>query len=166
MGVVLYELATGHLPFSGGDAFAIAFKHISEPPPSPTSFDPNVPLWLEAIILKALQKEPADRYASAGELERDLIRADAAVGESSATRYDAPVAVPAHLVDQALPMGIGATPTPPSRPSDFLPGAGSMPIPAGTTPLVQAPIYPHGEPHVVPSGPRLWWVELSAFYWA
>lgn len=73
LGVVLYEMATGKPPFSGDNPVAIAYKHVKEPPPAPRSLNPAVPPALEAIILKALAKEPESRYQSAEDMRTDLI---------------------------------------------------------------------------------------------
>ncbi len=64
-GVVLYEMATGRLPFDGESAVAIAMKQVGEPPPPPRSVNPAMPPALEAVILKSLEKDPARRFASA-----------------------------------------------------------------------------------------------------
>ncbi|HEY4280266.1 MAG TPA: Stk1 family PASTA domain-containing Ser/Thr kinase [Conexibacter sp.] len=61
VGVILFELLTGHVPFDAESAVTIALKHVAEPPPSPSAFDPTVAPELEAITLWALEKEPADR---------------------------------------------------------------------------------------------------------
>jgi beta-lactam-binding protein with PASTA domain/tRNA A-37 threonylcarbamoyl transferase component Bud32 len=74
LGVVLYEMAAGKPPFSGDSPVAIAYKHVKEAPPSPRSINPAVPASLEAIILKAMAKDPADRYQSAEEMRADLAR--------------------------------------------------------------------------------------------
>ncbi|HET6965902.1 MAG TPA: Stk1 family PASTA domain-containing Ser/Thr kinase [Acidimicrobiales bacterium] len=74
LGVVLYETATGKPPFTGDNPVSIAYKHVKEAPPPPRSVNPAVPAALEAIILKALAKEPADRYQSAEEMRSDLVR--------------------------------------------------------------------------------------------
>lgn len=72
LGVLLYELATGRLPFLGEDAFSVALQHLSNAPPRPREINAGVPEWLERIILKAMAKDPNDRYASAGQLEAEL----------------------------------------------------------------------------------------------
>jgi beta-lactam-binding protein with PASTA domain len=68
IGVVLYELLTGKVPFEGETAVTIALQHISREPPPPSALNPAVPAALDAIVLRALRKEPAQRYQSAEEL--------------------------------------------------------------------------------------------------
>src|SRR5690606_16634381 len=74
LGVVLYEMTTGHPPFAGDSAVAIAYKHVQENPVPPRHLDPALPETLEAITLKCLAKNPANRYPSAQDLRADLRR--------------------------------------------------------------------------------------------
>jgi len=74
LGVVLYEMTTGHPPFAGDSAVAIAYKHVQENPVPPRRIDPSLPETLEAITLKCLAKNPANRYPSAQDLRADLRR--------------------------------------------------------------------------------------------
>ena len=74
LGVVLYEMLTGTLPYRAESPVAIAMKHVIEPPRSPREANPNVPEALDTITLKLLAKEPEERYASAEELVTDLER--------------------------------------------------------------------------------------------
>ncbi len=71
-GVVLFEIFTGELPFKGTSAMQIMLKHLEEPPPPPRSVWPEIPVKLEAIILRCLEKEPAARYGSVDELYKEL----------------------------------------------------------------------------------------------
>ncbi len=74
LGVVLYEMIIGRPPFSGDSAVAIAYKHVQENPVPPRRIDPNLPETLEAITLKTLAKNPANRYPSAQDMRADLRR--------------------------------------------------------------------------------------------
>jgi eukaryotic-like serine/threonine-protein kinase len=68
VGVILYELLSGAVPFEGETAVAIAFKQVSADPRPPSEINPALPPALDAIVLRALAKDPAQRYADAGEL--------------------------------------------------------------------------------------------------
>ncbi|HEY7347814.1 MAG TPA: protein kinase [Ktedonobacterales bacterium] len=70
LGVVLFYLVTGRVPFVGPQPMTVAAKHVSEPPPPPRQFRSDLPPAAEQVILKALEKDPAARYRSAGELSR------------------------------------------------------------------------------------------------
>lgn len=68
LGVVLYELIVGRVPFSADTPFAVIHDHIYRPLPAPSSVNPDVTPQVEAVLVKALAKTPADRYATATEL--------------------------------------------------------------------------------------------------
>ncbi|HEX2040738.1 MAG TPA: Stk1 family PASTA domain-containing Ser/Thr kinase [Acidimicrobiales bacterium] len=74
LGVVLYEMVTGHPPFAGDNPVSIAYKHVREDPPLPRSVNPAVPPAFEAIVMQAMAKDPALRYQSADDLRADLLR--------------------------------------------------------------------------------------------
>jgi len=74
LGVILYEMATSRVPFEGGTALSIAMKHKGERPRDPRQLNPGVTADLSGVILKCLEKEPADRYQSAAALGADLDR--------------------------------------------------------------------------------------------
>jgi serine/threonine-protein kinase len=74
-GVVLYELLTGRVPFDGEAPVAIALKHVSERPVPPGQLQPGIPPALEAVVLRALEKDPAHRFQSADEFLAALERA-------------------------------------------------------------------------------------------
>ncbi len=65
LGVLTYELLTAHLPFFGGLAPAILYAHVYTPPPDPRSLNPNMPASVAQVLLKALNKQPTNRYPSA-----------------------------------------------------------------------------------------------------
>ena len=77
-GVVLYELFTGALPFEGDSPLAVVLKHVQERPPSPQTMNPKIDPKVAAIILKCMQKEPADRFQSVNDLYEALTRVTAA----------------------------------------------------------------------------------------
>ena len=72
VGVMLYEMLTGRLPFEAESAVAVAIKHIEEVPKPPREWNPDIPAGLESIVMRAMQKDAADRYASAAEMLRDI----------------------------------------------------------------------------------------------
>ncbi|BAF59962.1 serine/threonine protein kinase [Pelotomaculum thermopropionicum SI] len=72
LGVVLYEMVTGVLPFQGETPIAVALKHIQEEPARPSFVNPSVPPGLEKIICRAMAKVPHERYQSAGDMAADL----------------------------------------------------------------------------------------------
>ena len=74
LGVVLYEMLTGRVPFDEENPIATAMKHVTEEPASPRELDPTIPRALEAITLKLLKKDPEQRHQSATELAEDLGR--------------------------------------------------------------------------------------------
>jgi len=72
IGIVLFELLTGRLPFDGESAISIALKHLQSETPSPKRWNPDIPQSIENIILKSTAKDPFHRYDSVEELEKDL----------------------------------------------------------------------------------------------
>jgi serine/threonine-protein kinase len=72
IGVMLYELLTGRVPFEAESPVTIALKHVSERPVPPSEVNPEVPPALEAVVMRALEKEPARRFADADEFARAL----------------------------------------------------------------------------------------------
>jgi serine/threonine-protein kinase len=131
VGIVLYEMLTGSVPFTGDTPLEIAMKHLSTTPLPPSEKRREVPHELDSIVLRALAKDPADRYQSADEMDADLARAsrgqavapeteEAATqvlrGAGAATLAGAPTAI-TRQVNVAPPP---ATPPPPySRPTGF-----------------------------------------------
>src|SRR6185312_9050871 len=94
IGVILYELLTGVVPFDGETAVAIAFKQVSAQPRPPSEVNPAVPLGLDAVVLRALAKDPAQRYADADEFIAALQREREALPASAATAGTAVLAAP------------------------------------------------------------------------
>ncbi|KRN88585.1 Stk1 family PASTA domain-containing Ser/Thr kinase [Ligilactobacillus ceti] len=75
LGIILYELLTGDVPFKGENALAIAMKHFHEEIPTIRNLNPNVPQALENVVLKATAKNVSNRYLSAREMQEDLVLA-------------------------------------------------------------------------------------------
>jgi serine/threonine-protein kinase len=76
-GCVLYELLCGHPPFVGDSPVSVAYQHVREDPKPPSLSNRDVPPPVDAVVLKALAKNPVNRYQSAGEMRADLLRAAA-----------------------------------------------------------------------------------------
>ncbi|WP_020112261.1 Stk1 family PASTA domain-containing Ser/Thr kinase [Rhodococcus sp. 114MFTsu3.1] len=74
LGCVLFEILTGEPPFKGDSPVAVAYQHVREDPELPSRVNPDVPRELDSIILKAMAKNPANRYQSAAEMRTDLVR--------------------------------------------------------------------------------------------
>ena len=105
IGVMLFELLTGRVPFDGESPVTIALRHVSEPPPAPSQLNPAVPPALDAVVLRALAKDPRERFADADEFIAALTSAAAAPHDATqvtrlapATAYlPASEAPPSHL---------------------------------------------------------------------
>ena len=85
LGVVLFEMLTGRLPFEGETALAVAVKHKSEPPPDPRRFNAQIPEELGKLVLKCLKKEKSERHRSADDLAAELARIEKTLPETART---------------------------------------------------------------------------------
>jgi serine/threonine-protein kinase len=114
IGVMLYELLTGTVPFEGESVVAIALRHLSEPPRPPSSLVPSISPSLDAIVLRALAKSPEERFADADEFlaaldgERARLRSD----PTSQTAALAPLMLPATT-------GFSRPPVAPAHPATY-----------------------------------------------
>ena len=98
LGVILYELVTGRVPFEGGSALSIVVKHKTEPPPNPKEYNPDLSSELTAVILKCMAKDREQRYQSAGELLAELSNLQKGM---QITAIPAVPSIPAFLAGQA-----------------------------------------------------------------
>lgn len=110
LGIILYEMLTGRVPFAGESATVIMMKQVQDPAPSVLAERPDLPEAVNGVIKKALAKQPIDRYQSAGELSSDLLKAasleaasDPALAALSAAQTvpNTPVTATADDVDEA-----------------------------------------------------------------
>ncbi len=108
LGIMLFQMVTGKLPFNADTPLAVAMKHVSEPVPLPIRFNPDVPQMLQTIILKALAKEPNDRFQSAREMVAALRRVDLSARAQ-------PVTVPPSIAPAAKTEILPPEPVEPAR---------------------------------------------------
>jgi eukaryotic-like serine/threonine-protein kinase len=107
LGIVLYELLTGSVPFTGDSPVEIAMKHLSATPQPPSSRRPDVPRDVDLVVLRSLAKDPDDRYQTAEEMDADLGRVARGASVSDETA-DAATAI---LRAPPLPTGAAAART-------------------------------------------------------
>jgi eukaryotic-like serine/threonine-protein kinase len=133
VGIVLYEMLTGKVPFGGDSAIEIAMKHLNELPKPPSKIRPEIPPELDQVVLRALAKAPEDRYQTAEEFAEDLHRVEAGlpVAPETSDAATALLAAPATTIGgttQVLPgdaTQVAPVPVPPPRrPPPYEPGYG------------------------------------------
>jgi serine/threonine-protein kinase len=110
VGVVLYELLTGAVPFTGDTPVEIAIKHLSSAPEPPSVRRAEVPRDLDKVVLRALAKDPADRYQSAEEMDADLARVASGAAVSPATEEAATA-----IISRPFPTAVTAITPPRTR---------------------------------------------------
>jgi len=149
IGILLYELLTGTVPFEGDSVVAIALRHLSEPPRPPSTLVSSISPNLDAIVLRALAKDPRQRFADADEFlaalagERERLRAE----DGSKTATFAPLVLP-------VPLGAPVTGAQTLLPAAYAPPPSSEPTywdstatsiigpPNGAPPRRQTPAWP------------------------
>jgi eukaryotic-like serine/threonine-protein kinase len=104
VGIVLYELLTGEVPFTGDSPVEIAMKHLSAQPPLPSERKESVPQDLDLVVTRALAKDPAERYQSAEEMDADLAAVAEGLAVSDRTADAATAIIAAGAT--AMPTGI------------------------------------------------------------
>jgi eukaryotic-like serine/threonine-protein kinase len=132
IGIVLYEMLTGKVPFTGDSAIEIAMKHLNEAPRPPSKIRPEIPEELDQVVLRALAKAPEDRYQTAEEFAEDLHRVEAGLplapetAEAATALLTAPTAAAAIggttevLPDEATRVA-APRPTTPAQPPAYRP---------------------------------------------
>ena len=110
VGIVLFELLTGQLPFTGETPLEIAMKHLSEIPKAPSELRPEIPTDLDMIVLRALAKDPTDRFESAEEMERELARVAGGGGVTTETAEAATAVLAGAGLAEAAPTMISRRP--------------------------------------------------------
>src|SRR5215212_9820347 len=118
-GIVLYELLTGSVPFTGETPVEIAMKHLSQAPVPPSTHRPEVPRDLDYVVLRALAKDPAQRYHSAEDMDSDLERIARGIGVSAETA-EAATTVLSRTEVRDGPTTLGAASAPPA--TTYTPG--------------------------------------------
>jgi beta-lactam-binding protein with PASTA domain len=119
LGIVLYEMLTGKVPFTGDAPVEIAMKHLQEVPEPPSEQRPEVPHELDAIVVRALAKDPEQRYQSAEEMDADLARVSRGVAispktEDAMTQVLAGAGVTASATMVTRPRAVTPPPAPPA----------------------------------------------------
>lgn len=110
LGIVLYEMLTRQVPFTADNAVAVAMKHVTEAAAPPSSLNPDLSPGVDAVVLKAIAKQPAQRYSSGAELAGALARAFGGVAAASVTAPAPGVEPSAARVDQSLTLTVTAMP--------------------------------------------------------
>lgn len=134
LGIIVYQMLTGRVPFEGSNPAAIMLKHLTEPPPKLGSVRPDLPPALEGVLNKALAKRAADRYQSAGALLQDF-RAALSGQPVEPIRYSQPLDTTVRASNP--PVAGGAAPT--INPAGVISGPPYYPgnLPVGGVPFYQ-----------------------------
>ncbi len=110
LGVLLFEMVTGQLPFYAENQIAIVTMHVSRPPPLPRSLNPNIPPQVERVMLKALEKQPEQRYQSASELAEAFCRAVATGSKQNIQERTSESAAPVAVANPVAPIFVRPAP--------------------------------------------------------
>jgi len=132
LGVVLFEMLTGKLLFDADNPLGVAMKHVHEAPPSPSRVNPAVPTAASAVVIRALAKDPAERYRSASEFGLAMQRRDP--GETGQVTTVQPIVGPASRAQDTVV--VGRRPPPPGPPAPPGGADATPPNPWRTTLLV------------------------------
>jgi beta-lactam-binding protein with PASTA domain/tRNA A-37 threonylcarbamoyl transferase component Bud32 len=131
LGVVMYEMLAGRPPFQGDSPVAVAYQHVSSSAPPPSTLNSDVPPELDAVVTRALQKDPAFRYQTADEFKADLTRILAGQAPNVPTAA-VPAPLPAGAIEAAATTRVmthPAAPSPNTQTMPTLPDRGPSQIP-------------------------------------
>ncbi|MFE5580352.1 protein kinase [Kitasatospora sp. NPDC056531] len=140
VGVMLFEMLTGQLVFDGDSAFSIAYKHVQEEPPAPSSLNRSITPAVDAYVAQALRKDPAHRFQSAAAMrdEAERLIAELKGGGGHSLQASTPL-----MINEG-PRSVHAAPQAPQTPHPFPQQPQyQTPPPAYQTPAPQAPHTPH-----------------------
>jgi tetratricopeptide (TPR) repeat protein len=138
LGIVLYQMLTGRVPFSGDSLSGVLMQHLQTPPPAPRTLNPRLSAPVEAVLLQALAKAPAARFPSAAAL---FAAFDAALSVQPAPATEAEFQASATLAEPP-PAGSLSDPPVASAPPLLPP---PLPAPPTTAPAVPAPVTPRAD---------------------
>jgi tRNA A-37 threonylcarbamoyl transferase component Bud32 len=117
LGVILYEMVTGAVPFDADTPFAIIMKHINDPLPMPRALNPHIPEGVERVILKALSKNPDDRYQTASDMAAALRKEVGVTADQTLAAMPVTTIAAAPKLDEAPAAAHAAAPARPSAPA-------------------------------------------------
>jgi len=147
LGIVLFQMLCGQVPFQGSTPYAVVVKHLQEPLPSLHRMNPGIPIAVDAVVQKATAKKREDRYISAGALAQALQGAINGPGPflETPSLYEPTVLSPNRQVPQTVPVVV-APPKYDTPPVQYRMNRTTEP------PLAQ-PVTPHGTPYIPPASP-------------
>lgn len=166
LGIVLFQLLSGHAPFTGNTPYAVAVKHLQDPLPLLHPVNPSIPTEVDAVIQKATAKQRENRYASAQELAQALRQAGnrSTITPSSESQEQSipPTQLSAPLVDSTIRAGetpAALIPPPPPIMQSF-PNNG-MREKAAQAQTYTTPAYPSPTPHPTSGQRPPWWIFIG-----
>ncbi|MEJ5201422.1 MAG: penicillin-binding protein activator [Anaerolineales bacterium] len=136
LGIVFFELITGQLPYSADTPMAVILKHLNEPLPSPRGLNPSLPEAVEKILLKALAKQPEERYTTAAEMAEALENLMQLPDE-----VFPPTVLSASIPQSGVPGEMETVPALPAEP-ETVTGVPAVAAPAGFAPPAQSEVKP------------------------
>jgi serine/threonine protein kinase len=144
LGVVMYYMLTGRLPFTAATVTELVEMHRSAPPPPPSQFNPAIPAALEEILLKVLSKEPSARYRTADQLGRVLMT----FNDQFSSQSESPPTIAAQPLPEAVPNRPASRPLQSAAPSNML---HTSTAPAGISHPASKPVQPVQAPEHPPA---------------